>query len=115
MAKRRSANPKGDGASVYVGIVGLGYVGLPLAREFCKGGAKVLGFDVNSKAVATINRGRSPIKHIPHATMSEMIRSGQFEATEDMRQLSKPDAILICVPTPLTKNREPDLQYVETT
>ena len=115
VAKRRSANPKSDGASVYVGIVGLGYVGLPLAREFCKGGAKVLGFDVNSKAVATINRGRSPIKHIPHATMSEMIRSGQFEATEDMRQLSKPDAILICVPTPLTKNREPDLQYVETT
>jgi UDP-N-acetyl-D-glucosamine dehydrogenase len=115
VAKRKRTNPKSGSASVYVGIVGLGYVGLPLAREFCKGGAKVLGFDINSKAVATINRGKSPIKHIPHATMAEMIKSGRFRATDDMSKLSQPDAILICVPTPLTKNREPDLQYVETT
>ncbi len=115
MAKRTKANAKGDSTPVYVGIVGLGYVGLPLAREFCKGGARVLGFDINAKAVATINRGKSPIKHIPHATMADMIKSGQFRATDDMRKLSEPDAILICVPTPLTKNREPDLQYVEAT
>ncbi len=115
MARRKSTNPKSGRASVYVGIVGLGYVGLPLAREFCKGGAKVLGFDINSKAVATINRGKSPIKHIPHATMAEMVKSGRFRATDDMSKLSQPDAILICVPTPLTQNREPDLQFVETT
>lgn len=113
MDKRSKTHP-GD-ATVSVGIVGLGYVGLPLAREFCEGGATVLGFDVNPRTVSLINRGRSPIKHIMNATMAEMIRSGRFRATEDMRQLSKPDAILICVPTPLTKNREPDLQYVEST
>jgi len=111
---KRSKTHPGD-ATVSVGIVGLGYVGLPLAREFCEGGATVLGFDVNPRTVSLINRGRSPIKHIMNATMAEMIRSGRFRATEDMRQLSKPDAILICVPTPLTKNREPDLQYVEST
>jgi len=104
-----------ESKTVSVGIVGLGYVGLPLAREFCQGGATVLGFDVNSRAVSMINRGKSPIKHIMNATMAEMIKSGRFQATEDMSQLSKPDAILICVPTPLTKNREPDLQYVEST
>ncbi|MBN2133417.1 MAG: nucleotide sugar dehydrogenase [Sedimentisphaerales bacterium] len=98
-----------------VGIVGLGYVGLPLAREFYKGGAKVLGFDINTKAVASINRGVSPIKHLPSETMTEMVRSGRFRATDRMAQLARPDAILICVPTPLTRNREPDLQYVETT
>jgi len=62
-----------------------------------------------------INRGRSPIKHIANATMVDMVKSGRFHATDDMSQLSKPDALLICVPTPLTKNREPDLQYVEST
>jgi UDP-N-acetyl-D-glucosamine dehydrogenase len=98
-----------------VGIVGLGYVGLPLAREFCRGGARVLGFDINSKAVALINKGRSPIKHISHETMAEMIGAGLFGATDDMTRLSQPDALLICVPTPLTKNREPDLRYVEST
>lgn len=99
----------------YVGIVGMGYVGLPLAREFVRGGAKVLGFDVNSKMVAKINRGQSPIKHIPHSQMREMVKSGRFRVTEKMSQLSKPDTILICVPTPLTENREPDMFYVEQT
>ncbi len=114
MARRKTARSESK-TSVFVGIVGLGYVGLPLAREFCKGGAKVLGFDVNSRTVKLINGGRSPIKHIPHATMAEMVKSGRFRATDDMRELSKPDSILICVPTPLTANREPDLQYVEST
>jgi len=113
VGKNSSIRP-GD-ATVSVGIVGLGYVGLPLAREFCEGGATVLGFDINPKTVSMINRGKSPIKHIMNKTMAEMIKSRRFRATEDMRQLSKPDAILICVPTPLTKNREPDLQYVEST
>ncbi len=98
-----------------VGIVGLGYVGLPLAREFCKGGARVLGFDVNEKNVKRINSGKSPLKHIPHAQIKEMVKSGQFKATTNMREMKKPDAILICVPTPLTESREPDMTYVEQT
>ncbi len=114
MTNRKKTQSKGS-PSVFVGIVGLGYVGLPLAREFCKGGGRVLGFDINPRTVKLISRGRSPIKHIPHATMAEMVKSGRFRATSEMRELSKPDAILICVPTPLTVNREPDLQYVEST
>ncbi len=113
MAKRRVVNP--PNRSPCVGIVGLGYVGLPLAREFCRGGARVLGFDINSKTVALVNKGRSPIKHVSHETMAKMIGAGLFRATDDMTQLSRPDALLICVPTPLTRNREPDLQYVEST
>ncbi len=98
-----------------IGIVGLGYVGLPLAREFYLGGANVIGFDVNSSAVKQINKGISPIKHIQNSLMKEMADSGRFAATDDMSGLSKPDAILIAVPTPLTENREPDMKYVEQT
>jgi UDP-N-acetyl-D-glucosamine dehydrogenase len=99
----------------YVGIIGLGYVGLPLAREFSRGGATVLGFDINSKMVALINKGKSPIKHISHESMAAMVQSGRFHATDDMTKLSKPDTLIICVPTPLTKNREPDMQYIVST
>ena len=87
MAKRETANSTTTGP--YVGIIGLGYVGLPLAREFCRGGAKVLGFDINSKMVAVINKGKSPIKHIPHETMAEMVKTGRFHATDDMSELSE--------------------------
>lgn len=113
MAKRNEVSRKATGP--YVGIIGLGYVGLPLAREFIQGGARVLGFDINSKMVAVINRGRSPIKHISHESMTQMVKSGRFHATDDMTKLSRPDTLIICVPTPLTKNREPDLQYIEST
>ncbi len=112
---KKSGKTRPVSTSVSVGIVGLGYVGLPLAREFCEGGATVLGFDVNPRTVSLINRGKSPIKHIMNATMAEMVKTGRFRATEDMSRLSEPDTLLICVPTPLTKNREPDLQYVEST
>lgn len=98
-----------------VGIVGMGYVGLPLAREFCLGGAKVLGFDINEKMVAKLNKGISPIKHIPNKQMKDMLATGRFKVTSNMAQLSKPDAILIAVPTPLTENREPDTKYIEVT
>jgi len=99
----------------YVGIVGLGYVGLPLAREFVQGGAKVLGFDVNKSTVLKVNKGVSPLKHLTNKVIKDMVTSKRFKATDNMAQLSKVDAILICVPTPLTKNREPDMFYVETT
>ena len=99
----------------FVGIVGMGYVGLPLAREFIGGGVKVLGFDINEKNVKKINSGKSPLKHIPSEDISNMVKTGRFNTTTDMKQMSKPDALIICVPTPLTKNREPDMTYIVVT
>jgi len=98
-----------------IGVVGLGYVGLPLVREFTRGGMKVLGFDVDAKKVKTLTAGRSYIEHIPAKTVREMVKSGLFEPTTNFGRLRRPDCILICVPTPLTKMREPDMTYVEAT
>jgi UDP-N-acetyl-D-glucosamine dehydrogenase len=94
-----------------VGIIGLGYVGLPLARAFATAGVRVLGFDIDANKVQRLNRGESYIKQIPHAAIAHM-RQQRFEATDRFERLSEPDAILICVPTPLTEAREPDLTYV---
>jgi UDP-N-acetyl-D-glucosamine dehydrogenase len=94
-----------------VGIIGLGYVGLPLARAFAKAGLKVLGFDIDPGKVAKLNAGKSYIKQIPNETIEEMKRAG-FQATERFDRLNEPDAVLICVPTPLTDTRDPDLTYV---
>ncbi len=98
---------------VVVGVLGLGYVGLPLAREFALAGVRVLGFDIDDKKVKILNSGRSIIKNVPHEVVRKMVKSGKFAATSDMSQIRKADAVLICVPTPLTPNREPDMQYVE--
>ena len=112
MSKNKTASTK---KVPYIGIIGMGYVGLPLGREFVLGGAKVIGFDINTQMVNKISRGVSPIKHIPNSQMREMVDSGRFKVTDKMNLLGKPDALLICVPTPLTENREPDMQYVEGT
>jgi len=98
-----------------VGVIGLGYVGLPLAREFARAGVKVLGFDVDTAKVKALSAGRSYIEHIPASAIKEMLRSKRFAATTDFKQLRKCDCILICVPTPLTRMREPDLSYVRDT
>jgi UDP-N-acetyl-D-glucosamine dehydrogenase len=98
-----------------VGIVGLGYVGIPLALTAARAGFRVLGFDIDAPRVEQINRGESFIKHIAPETIAEAVKAGTFEATADFSRLDEPDAILICVPTPLTKHREPDLSYVENT
>lgn len=98
-----------------IGVVGLGYVGLPLVREFTRGGAKVLGFDVDGAKIKALHAGKSYIEHIPSKVVKDMIKTGRFSATTDFKKLSKPDCILICVPTPLSKMREPDLRYVEAT
>src|SRR5438128_2093009 len=95
-----------------VGIIGLGYVGLPLARCFSAKGFPVLGFDVDPAKIDKLQRGESYIGHIPARVVAEM-RQHHFEATGCFERLAEPDAILICVPTPLTEAREPDLQYVE--
>ncbi len=97
---------------VLVGVVGLGYVGLPLVREFVRGGVKVLGFDIDASKVARLMRGRSYIGHIPSSLIRQMVRSRRFRATSDFDRLSEPDVILICVPTPLTRQREPDMSYI---
>ncbi|MCF4167342.1 nucleotide sugar dehydrogenase [Zavarzinia compransoris] len=98
-----------------VGIVGLGYVGLPLALAVCRAGFRVLGFDIDSRRVAGLNQGDSQIRHIPSAPVRAAVEAGLFTATDDFTRLAEPDAILICVPTPLTRQREPDLSYVART
>jgi UDP-N-acetyl-D-glucosamine dehydrogenase len=106
------AKVKASKKAPFVGIIGMGYVGLPLAREFVLRGAKVLGFDINQANVKKINSGKSPLKHIPSDDISKMIKTGRFNTTTDMKQMSKVDALIICVPTPLTENREPDMTYI---
>lgn len=96
-----------------IGIIGLGYVGLPLAKTFADKGYQVLGFDINADFVTKLNNGESYIEHIPAEWVAGMRRANKFEATTDMVRLAEPDAILICVPTPLTADREPEMKYVE--
>lgn len=103
---------------VLVGIIGLGYVGLPLVLRFTEVGFKVLGFDTDAQKVERLNRGESYIKDIPSSRLAELVQTAdgrRFEATNDMGRLGEPDVLIICVPTPLTRRREPDLQYVEAT
>jgi UDP-N-acetyl-D-glucosamine dehydrogenase len=95
-----------------IGIIGLGYVGLPLIDAFTQAGFRCVGFDVDPEKVEALNRGHSYIKHIPSEKIAGWIERKQFEATADMSRLDEPDAILICVPTPLDEARDPDLQYV---
>ena len=95
-----------------VGIVGLGYVGLPLVIQFAKAGARVLGIDVDEAKVDTFNRGESYIKHIPGSELARHIEAGSIEATIDFSRVKELGAILICVPTPLDDKREPDLTFV---
>ena len=95
-----------------VGILGLGYVGLPLAREFASAGIKVVGFDIDEPKIKKLNSGKSILKHIPNSQVKKMVDDKKFVATSNMSRLKSVDAILICVPTPLTKSREPDMQFV---
>ena len=98
-----------------IGIIGLGYVGLPLCLQFSKTGANVIGVDIDEKKVNSINRGESYIKHIKPSDILVLVKSNCFRATSNMAEASECDAIIICVPTPLNKHREPDLKYVFST
>ncbi len=95
-----------------VGVVGLGYVGLPLVREFCAAGFRVIGFDVDPKKVAMLAAGKTYIRHLPAKHFRQLIGQGRFTPTTAMGRLGRPDAVLICVPTPLDKMREPDVSFV---
>ncbi|MFT0893188.1 nucleotide sugar dehydrogenase [Pseudochelatococcus sp. G4_1912] len=98
-----------------IGIIGLGYVGIPLALAAVEAGFRVIGFDINAERVTRINTGLSLIRHIADERMLAAVSSGRFEATADFSRLTEADVIVICVPTPLTRQREPDLSYVEAT
>jgi UDP-N-acetyl-D-glucosamine dehydrogenase len=100
-----------EGREVRVGIIGLGYVGLPLARAFADAGYRVLGFDTDPAKVEKLAKGQSYIGHISDQSVASMTVNG-FEATDRFDRLGEPDAIIICVPTPLTEARDPDLGYV---
>src|SRR5690606_5959222 len=101
--------------SATVGIIGLGYVGLPLGLEFAHKGFNVIGFDVDEKKIPVLNAGKGYIKHINEARIKAAVESGKFQATSDFSKLPEADAIIICVPTPLNEHREPEMFYIEQT
>jgi UDP-N-acetyl-D-glucosamine dehydrogenase len=101
--------------SAKVGVIGLGYVGLPLIRAFISAGFRTQGFDLDQAKIDRLLAGRSYIKHIPSEWIFKCVNDGCFEPTCDMRRLGEPDALLICVPTPLNETRDPDLTYIENT
>jgi len=95
-----------------IGIVGLGYVGLPLSLQFARCGVTVLGLDIDPAKITSLNKGESYIKHIESDAISKMISDGKFSASSDFSRVKELDAVIICVPTPLNKNREPDISYI---
>jgi len=101
--------------SALVGVIGLGYVGLPLINAFVSAGFRTLGFDVDHRKVDALNSGASYIKHVDSKIVSKWLKARHFEATADMARLEEADALLICVPTPLNETRDPDLIFVEKT
>ncbi len=103
------------GAQLKVGIIGCGYVGLPLALRFAEAGHRVTGFDTDPGKVSKLNAGKTYIEHIPQTKIQQFVNSRHFRATSDFAKLKEADAIIICVPTPLDERREPDLSYVEQT
>ena len=98
-----------------IGVIGLGYVGLPLAQAIANKGFRVTGFDIDPAKIEMLNAGESYIRHVPAAGFAALRQKGLFSATADFSRLAGMDAILICVPTPLNRYREPDLSYVEAT
>src|ERR1700751_2931682 len=103
------------GKEIRVGIIGCGYVGLPLALRFADVGQRVTGFDLDQEKIKKLNAGQSYIQHIPSEKIKAHVDAKRFDATADFARLREMDAVLICVPTPLDERREPDLSYVENT
>lgn len=98
--------------TVVSGIVGLGYVGLPLAVEFARAGLPVLGFDISQSKVDTLNRGESYIQDVPTSVLGPHVQAGKLSATTDFSRIAETDTINICVPTPLRKTKDPDMSYI---
>jgi UDP-N-acetyl-D-glucosamine dehydrogenase len=95
-----------------IAVVGLGYVGLPLSLQFARAGVDVLGLDVDRQKVDALNAGKSYIKHIEPSDIAEAVNAGTFKASVEFPRVKEAEAIIICVPTPLNKNREPDISYI---
>jgi UDP-N-acetyl-D-glucosamine dehydrogenase len=95
-----------------IAIIGLGYVGLPLSLQFARSGVRVIGIDIDSRKVEALGQGRSYIAHITAASIAEQVSAGRFSATTDFARVRDVDGIIICVPTPLNKNREPDISFI---
>lgn len=127
IGRKRNARQRADGQSeravsqllqqldqrrARIGIIGLGYVGLPLACLFAEKGFATTGFDIDPAKVTALNAGRSYIKHIPGKRIAALRKSGRFSASADFDELRQMEVIIICVPTPLTRHREPDLQFI---
>jgi len=104
-----------ESGSAVVGVIGLGYVGLPLLAAFHRAGFRVIGFDVDPRKIEALKKGESYLKHLGENLVSDMKKAGRFDATDDFSRLAEADAIISCVPTPLGKHLEPDLTYVERT
>jgi UDP-N-acetyl-D-glucosamine dehydrogenase len=111
--KKQELARKIASADCTVAVIGLGYVGLPLAVEFARAGFKVVGYDVNERTVKSLNSGKSHIQDVSDADVAGMIAKGRFEATTDGARLGEVDAVSIAVPTPLGKTRDPDMTYVQ--
>ncbi|MEP7176406.1 MAG: nucleotide sugar dehydrogenase, partial [Gemmatimonadales bacterium] len=103
---------KAERREALFGIVGLGYVGLPLAVELADAGFRVLGFDVQQKVVDGLNAGQSHVKDVSNNRLQAVCRTGRLSATSDMSRLAEPDAVSICVPTPLSKFKDPDVSFI---
>jgi UDP-N-acetyl-D-glucosamine dehydrogenase len=99
--------------SAVIGVVGLGYVGLPLAMEFAKAGFRVIGYDIHERTCDQLMKGQSHIQDVPSAEVAEQVRAGRFVATAEEGRLKECDAISIAVPTPLSKTRDPDMSFVQ--
>src|ERR1700677_3308366 len=95
-----------------IAIVGLGYVGLPLSLQFARSDTAVLGLDIDEAKVKALNAGKSFIKHIESSSVAEAVTTGRFTASSDFSRVKEVEAVIICVPTPLNKNREPDISYI---
>ena len=112
MSIERDLIAKAKDRTAIFGVMGLGYVGLPLAVEVAESGYRVIGFDVSAGVVEGINAGRSHIKDAPAARLAPLVKSGKITATADMRRLQEVDVVSVCVPTPLSKTKDPDISFV---
>jgi len=112
MSRLQELGQKIDGREAQIGIVGLGYVGLPLAIEFAKEGFRVTGFELDNEKVRLLQESRSYIEDVPATEIAEVRAKGRFDATTDFGRLSQMDVINVCVPTPLTKTKDPDMSFI---
>ena len=109
---RRNEKRSVKSNNMKIAIVGLGYVGLPLSLQFARSCVTVVGLDVDAEKVALLNDGQSYIKHIDSSLLAEVVKSGKFSASTDFSRIKEVEAVILCVPTPLNKNREPDISFI---